>query len=100
MSFSLKKFLIAKKCFHLQYAQKNIGYSFFGKFHYSATPRNDFRLTTDFFHDGQTIRMVDGTNVTFSVKGTDVFVDGNKILRSIKASNDWIHVIDTVILPK
>ncbi|WP_435357749.1 fasciclin domain-containing protein [Emticicia sp. SJ17W-69] len=57
-------------------------------------------LAVDFFQDGQTMGMVDGTNVTFTVKGTDVFVDGNKILGSIKASNGWVHVIDTVILPK
>jgi uncharacterized surface protein with fasciclin (FAS1) repeats len=57
-------------------------------------------LDTDFFQDGQTMAMVDGTNVTFTVKGKDVFVDGNKILGSVKASNGWVHIIDTVILPK
>jgi uncharacterized surface protein with fasciclin (FAS1) repeats len=57
-------------------------------------------LTDDFFQDGQTMGMVDGTNVTFTVKGKDVFVDGNKILGSVKASNGWVHVIDTVLLPK
>jgi uncharacterized surface protein with fasciclin (FAS1) repeats len=57
-------------------------------------------LNTDFFQDGQTMGMVDGTNVTFTVKGKDVFVDGNKILGSVKASNGWVHIIDTVILPK
>ncbi len=57
-------------------------------------------LAADFFQDGQTMGMVDGTNVTFKVKGADVFVDGNKILGSIRASNGWVHVIDTVILPK
>jgi uncharacterized surface protein with fasciclin (FAS1) repeats len=57
-------------------------------------------LATDFFQDGQTMAMVDGTNVTFTVKGKDVFVDGNKILGSVKASNGWVHIIDTVVLPK
>jgi uncharacterized surface protein with fasciclin (FAS1) repeats len=57
-------------------------------------------LDTDFFQDGQTMGMVDGTNVTFTVKGKDVFVDGNKILGSVKASNGWVHIVDTVILPK
>lgn len=57
-------------------------------------------LAADFFQDGQSMGMVDGTNVTFTVKGNDVFVDGNKILGSVKASNGWVHVIDTVILPK
>lgn len=57
-------------------------------------------LTADFFQDGQTMGMVDGSNVTFTVKGKDVFVDGNKILGSVKASNGWVHVIDTVLMPK
>lgn len=57
-------------------------------------------LAADFFQDGQSMGMVDGTNVTFTVKGKDVFVDGNKILGSIKGSNGWVHVIDTVLLPK
>lgn len=57
-------------------------------------------LAADFFQDGQSMGMVDGTNVTFTVKGTDVMVDGHKILGSIKASNGWVHVIDTVLLPK
>jgi uncharacterized surface protein with fasciclin (FAS1) repeats len=57
-------------------------------------------LAVDFFQDGQTMGMVDGTNVTFTVKGQDVMVDGHKILGSIKASNGWVHVIDTVLLPK
>ena len=57
-------------------------------------------LASDFFQDGQSMGMVDGTNVTFTVKDGATFVDGNKILGSVKASNGWVHVIDTVILPK
>ncbi len=57
-------------------------------------------LAADFFQDGQTMGMVDGTNVTFTVKGTDLFVDGNKVLASARASNGWVHIIDTVLLPK
>ncbi len=57
-------------------------------------------LAADFFQDGQTMGMVDGSNVTFTVKDGATFVDGNKILGSVKASNGWVHVIDTVILPK
>lgn len=57
-------------------------------------------LAADFFQDGQTMGMVDGTNVTFTVKDGATYVDGNKILGSVKASNGWVHVIDTVLLPK
>jgi uncharacterized surface protein with fasciclin (FAS1) repeats len=57
-------------------------------------------LGADFFQDGQSMGMVDGTNVTFTVKDGATYVDGNKILGSVKASNGWVHVIDTVLLPK
>lgn len=57
-------------------------------------------LAADFFQDGQTMGMVDGTNVTFAVNGDVVTVEGAKIIGSVKASNGWVHVIDKVILPK
>lgn len=57
-------------------------------------------LAADFFQDGQSMGMVDGSNVTFTVKDGATYIDGNKILGSVKASNGWVHVIDTVILPK
>jgi uncharacterized surface protein with fasciclin (FAS1) repeats len=57
-------------------------------------------LTSDFFKDGQTMGMVDGTNVTFAVNGDEVSVDGAKIIGSVKGSNGWVHVVDKVILPK
>ncbi len=57
-------------------------------------------LAADFFQDGQSMGMVDGTNVTFAVKDGATYVDGNKILGSVKASNGWVHVIDKVLLPK
>lgn len=57
-------------------------------------------LTADFFQDGQSMGMVDGTNVTFKVTPEGVFVDGAKIIGSVKASNGWVHVVDSVILPK
>jgi uncharacterized surface protein with fasciclin (FAS1) repeats len=57
-------------------------------------------LAADFFQDGQSMGMVDGSNVTFTIKDGATYVDGNKILGSVKASNGWVHVIDTVILPK
>lgn len=57
-------------------------------------------LAADFFQDGQTMGMVDGNNVTFKVDETGVYVDGAKIIGSVKASNGWVHVVDSVILPK
>jgi uncharacterized surface protein with fasciclin (FAS1) repeats len=57
-------------------------------------------LAVDFFQDGQSMGMVDGTNVTFKVTPEGVFVDGAKIIGSVKASNGWVHVVDSVILPK
>ncbi|KPM46789.1 fasciclin domain-containing protein [Jiulongibacter sediminis] len=57
-------------------------------------------LSADFFQDGQTMGMVDGTNVTFTVNGDEVLVDGAKILGSVKASNGWVHVVDKVIIPQ
>jgi uncharacterized surface protein with fasciclin (FAS1) repeats len=57
-------------------------------------------LAADFFQDGQSMGMVDGSNVMFTVKDGATYIDGNKILGSVKASNGWVHVIDTVILPK
>ncbi len=57
-------------------------------------------LASDFFQDGQTMGMVDGTDVTFHIKGKDVYINDAKIIGSIRASNGWVHVVDTVILPK
>ncbi|MFC3812992.1 fasciclin domain-containing protein [Lacihabitans lacunae] len=57
-------------------------------------------LAVDFFQDGQSMGMVDGTNVIFKVTPEGVFVDGAKIIGSVKASNGWVHVVDSVILPK
>lgn len=50
--------------------------------------------------DGQSLGMVDGTNVTFSVKDDKVRIEDAEILTSISAANGLIHVIDKVILPK
>ena len=37
-------------------------------------------LATDFFQEGQSMGMVDGTNATFHVKGNDVYIGEAKIL--------------------
>jgi len=57
-------------------------------------------LAADFFQDGQTMGMVDGSNVTFHIKGKDVYVDDAKIIGSIRATNGYVHVVDAVVVPK
>ena len=37
--------------------------------------------------------------VKVTKKDGDTFVDGNKVIASVKASNGWVHVIDGVLLP-
>ncbi|MFN8355216.1 MAG: fasciclin domain-containing protein [Spirosomataceae bacterium] len=56
-------------------------------------------LDVNFFNDGQTFGMVDGTNVTIHKKGSDMYVDKAKIVASIRASNGIVYVVDSVILP-
>lgn len=57
-------------------------------------------LDLDFFDDGQEIGMVDGTRATITRRGGDTYLDGAKVLGSVRASNGWVHVIDAVVLPK
>lgn len=57
-------------------------------------------LAIDFFQDGQSMGMVDGTNAKFSVKGKDLYIGNAKIIGSVRASNGWVHVVDTVVLPE
>jgi uncharacterized surface protein with fasciclin (FAS1) repeats len=57
-------------------------------------------LAADFFQDGQSMGMVDGTNATFRVQGSDVYIGDAKIIASIRASNGYVHVIDGVVVPK
>ena len=49
--------------------------------------------------DGQSLGMVDGGNVTLSVKDGKVQVNGANIVASVPASNGIVHVIDKVLLP-
>jgi uncharacterized surface protein with fasciclin (FAS1) repeats len=56
-------------------------------------------LDVNFFNDGQTFGMVDGTSVTMHKKGNDTYVDDAKIVASVRASNGIVHVIDSVVLP-
>ncbi|MBT8191244.1 MAG: fasciclin domain-containing protein, partial [Bacteroidia bacterium] len=40
-----------------------------------------------------------GDKVKVEVKDGITYVNGAKILGSVKASNGWVHVIDQVLLP-
>lgn len=55
---------------------------------------------TEDFYDGQVLGMVDGNNVTFSVKDGRVTIGDANIVASVPASNGIIHVVDKVILPQ
>jgi uncharacterized surface protein with fasciclin (FAS1) repeats len=56
-------------------------------------------LDADFFQDGQSMGMVDGTNVTFHKKGDALYIGEAKVIGSVRASNGFVHIIDGVIVP-
>lgn len=57
-------------------------------------------LSPESFTDGQTLGMVNGDNVTVSVKDGIVKLNNSAtVLNSIRATNGIIYVIDGVILP-
>jgi uncharacterized surface protein with fasciclin (FAS1) repeats len=57
-------------------------------------------LSTDMLADGQTLGMVNGDNVTVSVKDGKVTLNGTAhIIASVRASNGWVHILDAVLLP-
>ena len=49
---------------------------------------------------GRTLYMASGENVEITRDGEDILVGGAKILGTVKVSNGWVHVVDSVILPK
>jgi uncharacterized surface protein with fasciclin (FAS1) repeats len=52
------------------------------------------------FTDGQTLGMVNGDDVTISVKDGKVTLNGNvHIVASVQASNGMVHIVDGVLLP-
>ena len=58
-------------------------------------------LKADFLTDGMTLGMVNGGNISISVKDGKTIINGTAtIVASIQASNGMIHVIDGVLLPK
>ena len=57
-------------------------------------------LSTDMLQNMQTLGMVNGGNVTVSVKDGKIVLNGSvNIIASVRASNGWVHVIDAVLLP-
>ena len=57
-------------------------------------------MKAESFTDGQTLGMVNGDNVTVSVKDGKVTLNGTAhVIASIAASNGMVHVIDAVLLP-
>lgn len=57
-------------------------------------------FSTDMLQDGQTLGMVNGDNVTVSVKDGKATLNGTAhIIASVRASNGWVHIIDAVLLP-
>jgi uncharacterized surface protein with fasciclin (FAS1) repeats len=57
-------------------------------------------LKTELLTDGMNLGMVNGGNVTISVKDGKIMLNGSAtIVASVPASNGIIHVIDAVLLP-
>ncbi len=48
---------------------------------------------------GRKLYMASGKYLLVENKDGEIFVGGTKILKSVKVSNGWIHVIDDVLVP-
>ncbi len=48
---------------------------------------------------GRKLFMASGEYLPVEKKGDDIYVGGTKILKSVKVSNGWIHVIGDVLVP-
>ena len=49
--------------------------------------------------DGETLNQANLDNVKIKVSGQNVTVNGAKVLATVSASNGWVHIVDTVLLP-
>ncbi|MBV6404289.1 MAG: hypothetical protein GFGODING_01039 [Flavobacteriales bacterium] len=56
-------------------------------------------LKTEQLRDGQSLNMVNGSNVKVSVKDGKVMINDATVVASVPASNGVVHVIDKVLLP-
>lgn len=52
------------------------------------------------YRDGMTLNQVNSKNVVLGKNGSDMTVNGAKVLGSVEASNGIIYVIDKVLLPE
>lgn len=48
---------------------------------------------------GRKLYMASGNYLVVEEKDGEIYVGGTKILKSVKVSNGWIHVIDDVLVP-
>lgn len=48
---------------------------------------------------GRKLYMASGKYLTIEVKADGIYVGGTKVLKSVKVSNGWIHVIDNLLVP-
>lgn len=48
---------------------------------------------------GRKLYMASGQYLVVEYKDNEIYVGGTKILKSVKVSNGWIHVIDDVLVP-
>lgn len=57
-------------------------------------------MKAESFQDGQVLGMVNGDNITISVKDGKVMLNNTAtIIASVPASNGMVHIIDAVLLP-
>lgn len=49
---------------------------------------------------GRTLYMASGENVEVTQEGDDIYVGGAKIIGTVKASNGWVHIVESLILPE
>lgn len=63
---------------------------------YHAAPGS---YDTNMLKDGMSLFVATGHNLKIEKKGDELFVNGAKILGTVKASNGIVHVIDQVLLP-
>lgn len=45
------------------------------------------------------VQLFDGANAKITIEGDAIYIDGAKILGSVRASNGVVHVIDKVLVP-
>jgi len=48
---------------------------------------------------GRKLYMASGKYLEVKKKGNDLYVGGTKILKSVKVSNGWVHVIGDILVP-